>query len=377
MKKITLLLAVLLLPVSIFGFSHKAQDFSKSDLRTMKKILSNDIIEYFDLDKSLRYFPERLQEFKATDEGRKLVKELNDKKNEITENFYYIDREVPPYDAKNQEFKIDLRDISFTQKNTQPKDIPLSSSVYFLKFISSDPHFIGTSCRKPEFFHTSDLDNNTINDIEIHYTGTRLYFNILDSNIHGEFIAIPVAIVFRNKSNGKVYYEYIVDNSELSNEDIQAILRHVEVDADRYEGDVDRFDAVRYEKVEATIAPPPPPPAPSEPIKNSVPDSEKIYEAVEQPADFPGGQSALTKWISRNLRYPEAAAAMGVQGRSIVQFVVEKDGSISNTKIVKGIDKELDAEAIRLVKSMPKWKPGRQQGEKVRSYYTLPINFKL
>ena len=365
MKKITLILAVFLLPVSIFGFSHKAQDFSKSDLRTMKKILSNDIIGYFDLDKNLRYFPERLQEFKATDEGRKLVKELNDKKKEITENFYYIDTEVPPFDTQNQEFKIDLRDISITQENTQPKDIPLSSSVYFLNFISSDPNFIGTSYRKAKFFHTSDLDNNTIKDIEIHCTGTRLYFNIIDRNIHGEFFAIPVAVEFLNISNGKVYYEYIIDNSELSNEDIQAILRQQE------------DDAVRSEKIEATIAPPPPEYAPAQPVKSSVPDSEKIYEAVEQYADFPGGQSALTKWIRQNLRYPEAAAVNCVQGRCIVKFVIEKDGSISDAKIIKGIDKELDAEAVRLVKSMPKWKPGRQHGEKVRSYYILPINFKL
>lgn len=107
------------------------------------------------------------------------------------------------------------------------------------------------------------------------------------------------------------------------------------------------------------------------------PEPEKIFEAVEQQAQFPGGQGALNKWLSNNLRYPELAQQNNVQGRVIVQFVVEKDGSISNPVIARGVDKDLDKEAIRVVKKMPRWQPGKNNGVPVRSRFTLPVVFKL
>ena len=107
------------------------------------------------------------------------------------------------------------------------------------------------------------------------------------------------------------------------------------------------------------------------------PKPDEIFKAVEQPAEFPGGQSALTKWLSNNIRYPDAAQQNNVQGRVVVQFVVEKDGSISGAKVVKGVDKDLDAEALRVVKKMPKWQAGKNNGQAVRSYFTLPVTFKL
>lgn len=105
--------------------------------------------------------------------------------------------------------------------------------------------------------------------------------------------------------------------------------------------------------------------------------SGQIYTAVEQPAEFPGGQSALMTFLSNNIRYPEAAQQNGISGRVIVKFVVEKDGSISSASVVKGVDKDLDAEAVRVVRRMPKWKPGKNSGQPVRSYFTLPVSFKL
>lgn len=104
---------------------------------------------------------------------------------------------------------------------------------------------------------------------------------------------------------------------------------------------------------------------------------EKIFVEVEQPAEFPGGQAAMMKWISEHIRYPEAAKASGISGRVVVKFVVEKDGSITNPTVVKGVDKDLDKEAIRVIKSMPKWKPGKNNGEPVRSYFNLPVTFRL
>lgn len=105
--------------------------------------------------------------------------------------------------------------------------------------------------------------------------------------------------------------------------------------------------------------------------------SEIIYEAVEQQAQFPGGQDALNKWLCYNLSYPKASAEKGVQGRVIVQFIVEKDGSISNPTVSRGVDEDLDKEALRIVKRMPKWQPGKKNGVAVRSRYTMPVTFKL
>lgn len=94
--------------------------------------------------------------------------------------------------------------------------------------------------------------------------------------------------------------------------------------------------------------------------------------------EFPdGGMSALMEYLSKNIKYPEAAMKKGTQGRVTVQFVVEKDGSITNVKILRGIDPELDKEAIRVISAMPKWKPGTQRGEAVRVRFTVPVMFRL
>ena len=116
---------------------------------------------------------------------------------------------------------------------------------------------------------------------------------------------------------------------------------------------------------------------PKEEPKVEKPQPEKIFEAVEQPAEFPGGRSALAKWLRNNLRYPEVAQANNIQGRVVVKFTVEKDGSISNPTVVRGVDKDLDREAIRVVKKMPRWNAGKNNGVAVRSYFNLPVNFKL
>ena len=103
-----------------------------------------------------------------------------------------------------------------------------------------------------------------------------------------------------------------------------------------------------------------------------------IFEVVEHMPEFPdGGMSALMEYLSKNIKYPEAAMKKGTQGRATVQFVVEKDGSITNVKILRGIDPELDKEAIRVISAMPKWKPGMQKGKPVRVKYTVPVMFRL
>lgn len=102
-----------------------------------------------------------------------------------------------------------------------------------------------------------------------------------------------------------------------------------------------------------------------------------VYDIVDTLPEFPEGQQALMKFLSQNISYPEVAAQFGIQGRVIIQFVVDKDGSITNVRIARGVEQSLDLEAIRVVLSMPKWKPGLEEGEAVRTKFTLPIVFRL
>ena len=129
--------------------------------------------------------------------------------------------------------------------------------------------------------------------------------------------------------------------------------------------DADKFKAVQEQVVV------------KEPEPEVKHEEEKIFVAVEQRAQFPGGEAAMMKFLSNNVRYPEAAQQNDVQGKVIVNFVVEKDGSIGHVKIAKGVDKDLDREAMRVVKKMPKWQPGKNNGVAVRSYFNLPVTFRL
>ena len=129
--------------------------------------------------------------------------------------------------------------------------------------------------------------------------------------------------------------------------------------------DADKFKAVQEQVIV------------KEPEPEVKPKEEEIFVAVEQQAEFPGGTAAMMKWLSNNVRYPESAQQNDIQGRVIVKFVVEKDGSIGHAEILKGVDRDLDREAIRVVKKMPRWQPGKNNGVAVRSYFNLPVVFRL
>ncbi len=104
---------------------------------------------------------------------------------------------------------------------------------------------------------------------------------------------------------------------------------------------------------------------------------EEIFKAVEQMPQFPGGDAALAKYLSSHIQYPSMAQENNIQGRVIVQFVVQKDGSIGQVKVVRSVDRDLDKEAIRVCKGLPKFVPGKNNGQPVAVWYTLPISFKL
>jgi len=113
--------------------------------------------------------------------------------------------------------------------------------------------------------------------------------------------------------------------------------------------------------------------------KNEIVEEDKAYTFVEQQPEFPGGVPELFKWIASNLKYPKDSREKGIEGTTYIGFVIEKDGSISNVEVKKGIEngKLLDEEAMRVVKIMPKWYPGKQGGKAIRTLFTLPIKFKL
>jgi len=106
-------------------------------------------------------------------------------------------------------------------------------------------------------------------------------------------------------------------------------------------------------------------------------EETKVFDVVEQMPQFPGGPNALFEYLSKNIKYPVVAEENGIQGRVIVTFVVERDGSITDVKVAKSVDPSLDKEAMRVVKSMPHWIPGKQNGSAVRVKYTVPVTFRL
>ena len=143
----------------------------------------------------------------------------------------------------------------------------------------------------------------------------------------------------------------------------------VAVGTEDKEGVKDRtVEAVRSE---IAVAAPPPPPAPKPEV------ATKVFDVVEEMPSFPGGNVALMSYLNSNTKYPVVAQENGVQGRVIISFVVERDGSISDVKVARSVDPSLDREAQRVVKSMPRWTPGKQNGQTVRVKYTVPVVFRL
>ena len=171
----------------------------------------------------------------------------------------------------------------------------------------------------------------------------------------------------------------VIKKDELVKEDNQ-LKQQDKLDADvavgvkDEEGVKDRnIEAARTDVVQAVQEPPKP--EPKVEVQKEV--EQKIFDVVEQPPAFPGGNAALMSWLSSNIHYPPVAEENNIQGRVVMSFVVEPDGSVSNVQVVRGVDPSLDKEATRVVKAMPKWVPGKQNGQAVRVKYNLPVTFKL
>ena len=141
----------------------------------------------------------------------------------------------------------------------------------------------------------------------------------------------------------------------------------IAVGTETHEGAKDRtIEAVRNDIAVAT-----PPPAPKEEV------TQKVFDVVEVMPSFPGGQGALIQYLNSHVKYPVVAQENGIQGRVTISFVVERDGSITDVKVARSVDPSLDKEAARVVSSMPRWTPGKQNGSAVRVKFNVPVVFKL
>lgn len=134
--------------------------------------------------------------------------------------------------------------------------------------------------------------------------------------------------------------------------------------------DIKVEDDQSQRQLQAYVPPPPPKPKQEE-------VTDEIFVVVENQPEFPGGNGAMMKFLSENINYPVIAQENGIQGRVICNFVVERDGSITDVQVVRGVDPSLDREAMRVIKQMPRWKPGKQRGQAVRVRFTLPVVFRL
>lgn len=162
------------------------------------------------------------------------------------------------------------------------------------------------------------------------------------------------------------------ENTLLNMEDLNKDNRRT-ADESYDKGTNERQEDYGALTIEEEKVAPPPPPAP-EPEPEVKVEENKVYDVVEQQPTFNGN---INSWLASNLKYPPVAAENGIEGRVIVQFVVGKDGSIHSAQVVRGVDASLDKEALRVVNSMPKWVPGKQNGQSVNCKFTLPVVFRL
>ena len=190
--------------------------------------------------------------------------------------------------------------------------------------------------------------------------------------------------------------------------------REITIVQDQGVGDIIAEEEVEITRPEDTPPPPPPPPAPavaevltvveddvklddveivsseddaaSAQVEAYTPpavveveeeSSQQIFTVVETMPEFPGGQGALLQYLAKSIKYPVIAQENGIQGRVSCSFVVNKDGSIVDAEVIRGVDPSLDKEALRVINSMPKWSPGKQRGKPVRVKYTVPVTFRL
>lgn len=178
-------------------------------------------------------------------------------------------------------------------------------------------------------------------------------------------------VVEKVKSSIKFTAPVIKEDSEVKPEEEMK----TQEDLQKTKTTIGAFNVVGNDEIDGEVLKAKEEIAQPEPPKNE--EENKVFDVVEEQPSFPGGQGALMAWLNDNIKYPVVAAENGIQGKVIVQFVVGKNGSISNVKVLRSVDPSLDKEAVRVVSNMPNWTPGKQNGASVNVRFTLPVTFRL
>lgn len=194
-----------------------------------------------------------------------------------------------------------------------------------------------------------------------------LQFNVCPVTIH-DFSDGMLSVTKNWEGDGygaiKIFPDFHVERAEYYAEPMNEIAG-IE-DFDSYESGVDDSYHTTGELMVVTEA-----------SENPEVGEDQIFVAVEQPAEFPGGLEAMTKWLNDMIQYPESAKENEIQGRVYVKVVIEKDGMISSATVIKGVDQTLEGEALRVVEKMPKWNPAKINNHPVRSYFNIPVTFRI
>lgn len=236
------------------------------------------------------------------------------------------------------------------------KKILLLALLFASTFANGQEDYEFLLMSSPELKQEYPQDNRTLSDGGVYhsfsYDGT---YAFIYSEKHCGFYFVPVEL--RDGFNS------MVPNLQKTNTTLfWERVKKVKADIDAF---WNRLDSLESNEVPDTV------------IQYNQPESDRVFSVVEQMPSFPGGMGAMMQYLSSNIKYPKEAEKKGIQGRVLLSFIVQTDGSITDVRISKSVDPSLDKEAIRVVKSMPKWIPGRQNGEPVRVKYTFPVTFRL
>lgn len=236
------------------------------------------------------------------------------------------------------------------------KKILLLALLFASTFANGQEDYEFLLMSSPELKQEYPQDNRTLSDGGVYhsfsYDGT---YAFIYSEKHCGFYFVPVEL--RDGFNS------MVPNLQKTNTTLfWERVKKVKADIDAF---WNRLDSLESNEVPDTV------------IQQSKSGSGKVFDVVEQMPSFPGGMGAMMQYLSSNIKYPKEAEKKGIQGRVLLSFIVQTDGSITDVRISKSVDPSLDKEAIRVVKSMPKWIPGKQNGQPVRVKYTFPVTFRL
>lgn len=293
-------------------------------------LLNKDVLEYYNWLKEEYNTPLKVKRYKESADYKYQVSEIQQEANCALGTTYYLIRSI----SSDENYNLDSR--SFTIQ------LPNALHGYDLYLKREDCHF------KTFDFRTTSIDEDIAYKIETNPCNIYIFVRLTgETHIHGvskQSICEPTKVIIANNNSGEIYYEYEPQSKPLQTPP------NKETETSENKSKTDNTNT-----------------------------TERVHVISETMPEFPGGQYALFKFISKNLNYPKDAKKKGIQGKVMVQFIVEKDGTIGDIRIIRSVSPDLDKEAIRVfnLPTMPKWKPGTSDGVAVRVRYSVPIIFKL